>query len=29
MQDAKPIEVCYFIRFLEKNLKLGAAEKTF
>ncbi|EGR33971.1 hypothetical protein IMG5_028790 [Ichthyophthirius multifiliis] len=29
MQDAKPVEVCFFIRFLEKNLKIGAAEKTF
>ncbi|EAS02727.1 DNA ligase I, ATP-dependent protein (macronuclear) [Tetrahymena thermophila SB210] len=28
MNEAKPDEACYFIRFLEQNLKIGAAEKT-
>ncbi|KAL4498447.1 hypothetical protein ABPG72_013253 [Tetrahymena utriculariae] len=28
MNEAKPEEACYFIRFLEQNLKIGAAEKT-
>lgn len=28
MNEAKPDEICYFIRFIEKNLKIGAAEKT-
>lgn len=28
MTEGKPEEICYFIRFIEKNLKIGAAEKT-
>lgn len=28
MNEAKPEEICYFIRFIEMNLKIGAAEKT-
>jgi DNA ligase-1 len=28
LRQAKPLEAKYIVRFLEKNLKIGAAEKT-
>ena len=28
MRDGKPEELKYLVRFLEKNLKIGAGEKT-
>lgn len=28
LREAKPIEAKYIVRFIEKNLKIGAAEKT-
>lgn len=28
LRQAKPVEAKYIVRFIEKNLKIGAAEKT-
>ena len=28
MRESTPDETCYFVRFIEQNLKIGAAEKT-